>query len=387
MAIDANARAEALGAKLKHARSLHRITQEAAASKLGMARTTLVAIEAGKRAVSSQELRLFAELYDVPESELINEDVVPLELEVEFRSSATESEAADEVLVANMLNRLGSSALQLEALLGQAPPRVDLPAVVVSKSGSLDRQAEDAALQLRSRLGIGLGPIQNLSSLMEFEMGLRVFERPLPSRISGAVAFDDKLGGFVLLNSKHPPYRRRVTGAHEVGHALTRQTSLVVHFDGEIHQSRTERFCDLFGIAFLAPATAVRRKAKELKDLFGQFSVRQLLVMAVFFNISIEAMTRRLESLDMLPQGTFATLKKQGVGLEHRRRVAEEMSVSEESQPFTARSLLLAGVAYERELLSEQQVASMLELNLVEVRRAFQERDGHEGEVMLDLAE
>jgi Zn-dependent peptidase ImmA (M78 family)/DNA-binding XRE family transcriptional regulator len=387
MATDANARAEALGAKLKHARSLHRITQEAAASKLGVARTTLVAIEAGKRAVSSQELRQFAELYDVPESELINDDVVPLELEVEFRSSATELQAADEVLVANMLNRLGSSALQLEALLGQAPPRVDLPAVVVSKSGSLDRQAEDAALQLRSRLGIGLGPIQDLSSLMESEMGLRVFERPLPSKISGAVAFDEKVGGFVLLNSLHPPYRRRVTGAHEVGHAMTRQTSLVVHFDGEPPQSRTERFCDLFGIAFLAPATAVRRKAKELKDLFGQFSVRQLLMMAVFFNISIEAMTRRLESLDMLPQGTFATLKKQGVGLEHRRRVAEEMSVPDEGQPFTPRSLLLAGVAYERELLSEQQIASMLELNLVAVRRALQERDGHAGEMVLDLAE
>ena len=387
MATDAPAWAEALGARLRHARTLHRITQEAAAARLGMARTTLVAIEAGRRAVSSQELRQFAELYDVPESELINHDVSPLELEVKFRSSASALQAADEVLVANMLNRLGSSALQLEAVLGQAPPRVDLPVVVVSKSGSLDRQAEDAALQLRSRLGIGLGPIQNLSSLMESEMGLRVFERPLPSKISGAVAFDEKVGGFVLLNSLHPPYRRRVTGAHELGHALTRQVSLVVHFDGETPQNRTERFCDLFGIAFLAPATAVRRKAKELKDLFGQFSVRQLLMMAVFFNISIEALTRRLESLDMLPQGTFDTLKKQGVGLEHRRRVTEEMSVPDENQPFTPRSLLLAGVAYERELLSEQQIASMLELNLVDVRRALQERDGHVGEVVLDLAE
>lgn len=387
MATDANARAEALGAKLRQARTLHRITQEAAASKLGIARTTLVAIEAGKRAVSSQELRQVAELYDVPETEFVNDDVVPLELDVEFRSSASALQAADEMLVANMLNRLGTSALQLEALLGQTPPRVDLPAVVVSKSGSLDSQAEDAALQLRSRLGIGLGPIQNLSSLMEFEMGLHVFERPLPSKISGAVAFDEKVGGFILLNSLHPPYRRRVTGAHEVGHALARQTSLVVHFDGDTFQSRTERFCDLFGIAFLAPATAVRRKAKELKDLFGQFSVRQLLMTAVFFNISIEAMTRRLESLDMLPQGTYDSLRKQGVGLEHRRRVAEEMSVPDENQPFTPRSLLLAGVAYERDLLSEQQIASMLELNLVDVRRALQERDGYAGEVVLDLAE
>ncbi len=387
MATDANTRAEALGAKLRHARTIHRITQEVAASKLGIARTTLVAIEAGKRAVSSQELRQFAELYDVPESELVNDDLVSLELEVQFRSSASALQAADEVLVANMLNRLGSSALQLEALLGHAPPHVDLPAVVVSKSGSLDRQAEDAALQLRSRLGLGLGPIQDLASLMEFEMGLRVFERPLPSKISGAVAFDEKVGGFVLLNSLHPPYRRRVTGAHEVGHALTRQASLVVHFDGETPQSRTERFCDLFGLAFLAPATAVRRKAKELKELFDQFSVRQLLMMALFFNISIEAMTRRLESLDMLPLGTYDSLRKQGVGLKHRRHVAEEMSVPEENRPFTSRSLLFAGVAYDRELLSEQQIASMLELNLLDVRRAFQERDGHSGEVVLDLAE
>jgi Zn-dependent peptidase ImmA (M78 family)/transcriptional regulator with XRE-family HTH domain len=387
MAIDVNTRPDALGARLRHARTLHRITQEVAASKLSIARTTLVAIEAGKRAVSNQELRQFAELYDVPESELVNDDAVPLVLEVEFRSSATESQAADEVLVANMLNRLGTSALKLEALLGQTPSRVDLPVVAVSKSGSLDHQAEDAALQLRSRIGIGLGPIQNLSALMEFEMGLRVFERPLPSRISGAVAFDEKVGGFVLLNSLHPSYRRRVTGAHEIGHALTRQSSLVVHFENETRQGRDERFCDLFGIAFLAPAAAVRRKAKELKELFGQFSVRQLLMLAVFFNISIEAMTRRLESLEMLPPGTYDSLRKQGVGLEHRRRVAEEMSAPDENQPFTPRSLLLAGVAYERELLSEQQIASMLELNLVDVRRALQERDGQSVEVVLDLVE
>lgn len=387
MATEGNAQAEALGRKLRQARTLHRMTQEAAAAKQGIARTTLVAIEAGKRVVSSQELRQFAELYDVPESELLNDDAVPLELQVEFRSSATDAQSADEVLVASMLNRLGSSALKLEALLGQASPHFDLPAVVVSKTGSLNRQAEDAALQLRSRIGIGLGPIQNLAALMEFEMGLRVFERPLPSRISGAVAFDEKVGGFVLLNSLHPPYRRRVTGAHEVGHVLTRRKSLVVHFEGETYQGRTERFCDLFGIAFLAPASAVRRKARELKELFGQFSVRQLLMMAVFFNISIEAMTRRLESLEMLPAGTYDSLRRRGVGLEHRHRVAEEMSVSEENQPFTPRSLLLAGVAYERELLSEQQIASMLELNLVDVRRALQERDGHAGEMVLELVE
>ena len=387
MATDINVRAASLGARLRHARELHRITQGNAAAHLSLARTTLVAIEAGKRGVSNLELRLFAELYKVPESELLNEDVPAIDLNVDFRSSVDSAKSSDEVLVAALLNRLAKSTLQFESLLKQTPLVVDLPTITVSKTGSIERQAEDAALGLRSRLGIGLGPIQNLAALLEFEMGIRVYERRLPSRISGAVAFDERGGAFVLLNSRHPLYRRRVTGGHEVGHLLTRHQGMVVHFEGDALQGREERFCDLFGIAFLAPAAAVRRKAKELKDLFSNFSVKQLLMLAVFFGISIEAMTRRLEALDMLPAGTYDSLRSKGIGLEHRQVVADEMSVSEEGQPFTPRSLLLAGLAYERDLLSEQQIASMLELNLVDVRKALQEREDGAEEVVLDLAE
>ncbi len=386
MVTELNVRADTLGAKLRHARTIHRLTQEVAATKLNFARTTLVAIEAGKRPVSSQELRQFAELYDISESELLNDREAHIELGVHFRSAPEAKQADDEVLVANMLNRLANSTLQIEALLGQAPRTVDLPTVDVPKAGSLERHAEDAALNLRSRLGIGMGPIQNLWALMEFEMGLRVFERPLPSRISGAVAFDEKVGGFVLLNSLHPLPRRRVTGVHEAGHIVTRTTGISVHFDGQASSDRTERFCDLLGIAFLTPAAALRRKAKELKEMSGEFSVRQLLMLAVFFGVSIEAITRRMETLEMLPRGTFESLRTQKVGLEHRRRVAEEMSVVEEGRPFTPRALLLASIAHERELLSEQQIASMLELNLVEVRRALEEHQGN-GEMVLELAE
>lgn len=387
MATENAGRAVPLGAKLRRAREMLRMTQGVAAERLGLARTTLVAIEAGKRSLSNTELRTFAELYNVPESELINDDIASVELSVDFRSSAGSSLSDDEAQVATLLNRLANSTLQIESLLKQPAPIVDLPTVTVTKTGSLERQAEDAAMNLRSRLGIGLGPIQNLAALLEFEMGVRVYERPLPSKISGGVAFDQRGGAFVLLNSRHPVYRRRVTCGHEVGHLLIRQLGLVVHFEKDTYQGREERFCDLFGIAFLAPAPTVRRKAKELKDTFGTFSVRQLLMLAVFFGISIEAMTRRLEALDMLPQGTYEGLRGQGIGLEHRRKVAEEMSVSEEGQPFTPRSLLLASVAYERELLSEQQIASMLELNLVDVRRALDGRDADSQEVVLDLAE
>jgi Zn-dependent peptidase ImmA (M78 family)/DNA-binding XRE family transcriptional regulator len=376
-----------IGVKLRHARLLRRLTQESAAAKLGLARTTLVAIEAGRRPVSSQELRQFAEVYDIDEGELLVEADEELDLTVDFRTSAGGLGSEDEVQVAGMLNRLASSTLQIEALLGQVHPTLDLPIVTLPRAGSIENFAEDCAASIRSRLGIGVGPIQNLSSLMEFEMGIRVFERRLPSKISGAVAFHDKAGAFVLLNSAHPTFRRRVTAGHEVGHLLTREAGVAVDFEDGRPQGRMEKFCDLFGVAFMAPAATVRRKAKELKDMSGGFSVRQLLMLSVFFNISIEAMTRRLEGLQMLSVGTYEKLRKKGIGLEHRRAVAQELSVSEENLPFTPRSLLLAGLAYERELLSEQQIAAMLELSLIDVRRALEQRGGESREVALDLLE
>ena len=386
MSFNIDVRPEVLGARLKAARGLKRLTQEAAAEALGFARTTLVAIESGKRSVSPQELRLLATLYGVPESELLDQRRPEVQMEVDFRSTMRSDVAQDEVLVASLLNRLAVSTMQLESLVEQKPPKLDLPEVRLSKSSALEQQAEDAALALRTRLGIGLGPIQDLTALMEFELGLRVFERPLPSRISGAVAYDDAVGGFVLLNSLHPLYRRRVTAGHEIGHVLMRKAGISIVFEGEEGNEREERFFDLFGIALLTPAPTVRKKADELRTMFGFFAVRQLLMMAVFFNVSIEALTRRMVSLGVLAQGTYEQIKSKKIGLKHRERVEQEMLDQNEVRPFTPRALLLASIAHQRELLSEQQIASMLELDLVSVRRALEGGLGDVKEGALELS-
>ena len=377
---------EVLGERLRAARALKRMTQEAAAAALGVARTTLVAIESGKRPVSADELRTLAELYDFPESDLLDPDRPELRLEVNFRTAVQGGLAGDEADVATMLHRLASSSIQLEILVGQRPQKLDLPDVSISKSGSIEQQAEDAALALRMRLGIGLGPIQDLTALMEFELGLRVFERPLPSRVSGAIALDASAGGFVLLNSLHPLYRRRVTAGHEIGHLLVRKVGLSVVFDEVEPISREQRFFDLFGVALLTPASAVRKKADELQRMFGVFSVPQLLMMAVFFNVSFGAMTRRMDQLGILKHGSYEQLRSKGVGLLQRARVIEQMQATEEAPNFTPRTLLLAGIAHQRELLSEQQIASMLVLDLVSVRKALAGGLGDIKEDALELA-
>jgi Zn-dependent peptidase ImmA (M78 family)/transcriptional regulator with XRE-family HTH domain len=386
MAFTINVRPEVLGARLKAARTLKRLTQEAAAEALGVARTTIVAMEGGKRAVTPQELRALAKFYGAPEGELLDQERPDLQMEVDFRSTNQSNQAQDEASVAALLHRLATNTVQLENLVGQRPPKLDLPEIRLSKTASIEQQAEDAALALRTRLGIGLGPIQDLTALMEFELGLRVFERPLPSNVSGAVAFDEAVGGFVLLNSSHPLYRRRVTAGHEIGHPLIRKLGLSILLEGEEPVDREERFFDLFGVALLTPAAAVRKKADELLSMFGTFSVRHLLMMAVFFNVSIEAMTRRMVRIGILKPGTYENLRSKGIGLKHRERVLEEMPATEQVPPFTPRALLLASIAHQRGLLSEQQIASMLELDLVSVRRALDNGLGSVKEGALELS-
>jgi Zn-dependent peptidase ImmA (M78 family)/DNA-binding XRE family transcriptional regulator len=373
MEFEPKVRPEVLGARLKAARTMSRLTQEAAANALGMARTTVVAIEAGKRQVSMDELRAMAGLYGASEIDLLDDGAAHAEMQVQFRSSVPQHGVEDEALVASMLNRLATSVLQLEALVGMPPPRVDVPFVSLSREEPIEQQAEDAALAVRARLGLGMGPIQDLNALLESELGLRVFERPLPSRISGAMAFSESAGGFVLVNLKHPIYRRRVTAAHELAHAVLRSTGLMVHFEDESYEDREERFCDVFGSCLLMPAAFVRKKAAELKRLVGRFTVRELLTMTLYFNVSMEALVRRMVALKLLPQGTFERLKADGLSLKHQAAVRDELGLSPEPPSFTARTMLLAAAAHERELLTEQQIASMLELDLLTVRKALDE--------------
>ncbi|MGB9992352.1 ImmA/IrrE family metallo-endopeptidase [Massilia sp. SM-13] len=385
MEFEQKVRPEVLGNRVRAARTICRMTQESAASELGMSRTTLVAIEAGKRAVSSAELRRIAELFKVSEGELLDVEIPAIEMPVEFRSSAMLPESKDEVAVASFLNRLVGSMLQLEQLVGFAQPSLDIPEVVISRDEPLEQQAEDAALALRARLGLGIGPIQDLNALMDSELGIRIFERGLPSKVSGAMAFSEGIGGFVLLNSKHPIYRRRVTAAHELAHVMLRQKGMMVHFSDEFFESKEERFCDAFGCCFLMPAIAVRKKANELKRIVGKFTVRELLTLTLYFNVSMEALVRRMVSLSLLPDGTYERLRSEGLSLKHQDTVRKELAISPEPPIFTARTMLLAMAAHKRDLLTEQQIASMLELDLVSVRRALEDADETGQESALEL--
>jgi hypothetical protein len=84
-----------------------------------------------------------------------------------------------------LLQESATRYVELERRLGR-PLEPDYPPPRRIQRAQVPEQAEDAALGLRARLGLGQSPIPDLLGLIEAELRIRLFVLPLPTRISGA---------------------------------------------------------------------------------------------------------------------------------------------------------------------------------------------------------
>lgn len=359
-----------LGERLKVARTASGLTQEQAADRLGISRTTLVAIERGDRTVRPEELVELSKIYGVSTHGLLRPSAVKADLVGQFRrSKAANADDSEGSKAVQLLHDLAAAYVELEQSLNKISV-VDYPPERKIGRGRIDQQAEEIAMELRSRLGLGLSPIPDLVGLLELELGIRIFVRPAPSSIAGVYAYHEQLGACVLLNGHHPRTKRRWTLAHEIAHFMTtrHQPSVVGSEEGKKHID--DIFADSFAAAFLMPSATVRRVFDEYVDRDGKFSPRHIILGAHRLGASLEAFSRQLERLELLPGGTFDLLRERGLNDSVVRDVLGT-SIAEESAEPTARLIILAVEAHEKGLFSEGQLADMLVMDRVELRRAI----------------
>jgi Zn-dependent peptidase ImmA (M78 family)/DNA-binding XRE family transcriptional regulator len=366
-----------LGERLRIARARAGFTQQDAADKLTLARTTLVALEKGQRRLRPEELKSMTDVYDISVNALLRSQSVSVNLVPRFRAIAPhEQDAADAAL---LLNDLAAAQFELETILGISF-RPHYPPERALGPGDIRDQAEDAALEIRQRLGMGLNAIPDIVSLLELEFGVRIFIRPLgAARISGLFAFDRQIGACILLNKNHPRERRAMTAAHELGHLIATRTQPDVVDLHAAPQSREERFAAAFAYSLLMPAAFVRRRFAELQQETGAFSPRHLILLAHQLSVSEEAMCRRLEELHLLPSGTWDSLRDRGFSGALVRRVLGDKATQEEST-VPPRLWYLAAEAYRRGLLSEGQIARMLKADRIELRTMLDGLGAEEGD-------
>jgi Zn-dependent peptidase ImmA (M78 family)/DNA-binding XRE family transcriptional regulator len=372
-----------IGERLRIAREEANQTQAEAARAIEVARTTLVAIEQGQRRARVSEMQRLAKLYKTSVNALLRQEAIHVDLSPRFRKLNISSEDDGALQAVQLLSDLARAELELENLLGikrvcnYPPERPLLP-------GDVRMQAEQAALELRQRLGLGLAPISDIVTLLEMELGIRIFVRRFDGRISGLFAYDETVGACMLLNANHPRERRAQSAGHETGHFIaTRRMPEILHAD-ETVKSREERYADAFGRALFTPPRAVMQKFQEVTAGAAKLTRRHIIVLAHFFGVSREAMVRRVEELELTKPGTWDWFAGNGGITDDQARqvlgdlVPADVQKAEADRPTTLRLNLLAAEVHRRGLLSEGQLARLLHLSRVELRSILEGVDVEE---------
>jgi len=361
-----------LGRRLRLTRRKRGMTQAQAADAIGIARTTMVAIEKGERIVRPEELLGLSIAYGRDLSAFIEQ--TPKELlfaEPQFRGSGRYDRLEDNEIDVwiEELRILSYNYYDLEQ-------RLDSPLVKRYPSdyqlGMLraDELGEMIAQEERQRLGLGDGPISDLRRLLEQEVGLRIYYFPIkPRKFSAIYMYSDRIGGCIAINSHHPEVRARFSLAHEYGHFLSSRFSQNIYvsfvYPG---RSKAERVADSFAAHFLMPGSGIAKRFKEIRNLKSKFTSYDLVEMAHYFRVSVEALSYRLENLGLIPTGKLEELRAKGFKVQEAQKHLGLQPQSSTRRRLPERHQLLALEALESGLISASEAAELLEVSLVELR-------------------
>jgi Zn-dependent peptidase ImmA (M78 family)/transcriptional regulator with XRE-family HTH domain len=367
-----------LGKRLQHARKRAKRTQQDAADFVGVARTTITAVEKGERRVQPDELAKLATLYNARLDELLRPGEPDEAFGVQLRAAVAPHETSVEDLeaVTFEFQQLCEDYLELERLTGASLLR-NYPAEVSLPTNDVEQRAEALANAERNRLGLGDGPVGDVSNLLEQDVGLRVFYLPMPSKVAAMFGYTERLGGCIAVNAKHPEPRRRQSAMHEYAHFLTSRHRAEVAVQGHFERSPAhERFANAFARTFLMSASGLSRRFVDLKQSKKQITVADLCTLAHFYFVSVESLIRRLEELRLISMGNWDRLRDQEFRVREAQQLLGLVERTGRTNLLPVRYLFLAVHSYKTGELTEGRFARFLRVDRVEARRLLQEISG-----------
>jgi Zn-dependent peptidase ImmA (M78 family)/DNA-binding XRE family transcriptional regulator len=367
-----------LGQRLTEARKARGMTQEDVAEFLGYSRPTYIAMEKGERPAKSDEIMRLATYFGRTVHEMVRPGEPVVALQPHLRAAAERMKAGDDrqlLEAIDELQRFAEDYRQLEEQMN-TPLRTNFPSEVrLDTPVDVAELAEGVAVQERRRLGLGDQPVVHLRSILEWDVGLRIFYgEKLPSAVAGMYAWTADLGCCILVNRNHPPQRRRVSMVHEYGHLIVDRYKPGIDYVSMMgRKPANERFAETFGLSFLMPASSVRSKFHEIVTSTSDFCVADLCRLSHFYFVSVEAMALRLEKLGLIPKGSSENLKESKFSPMKAAQMLELLPYPETSQPYPQRYKFLAVHAYEQEKITQVQLARFLRCDVVTARQIVTE--------------
>jgi Zn-dependent peptidase ImmA (M78 family)/DNA-binding XRE family transcriptional regulator len=363
-----------IGKELQDARKRRGMTQEAAAEVLGVARTTITAIEKGERRIKVGELIKLAHAYGRQVSDFVRQRPRFESFQPQLRGPYLPT-TVDEQAIApyiETLEELCRDYLELEEIM-EAPLARKYPPLYEVAGLPIEQAAESVALEERNRLGLGDGPIPTLRYLLEQDVGVRLFYLPLPPRFAEIYVYDDALGACMAINSQHPEERRRWSAAHGYLHFLAHRYKAEVSVEhGYRRQPESERLAEAFARYFLMPTGGVTRRFNDIRRTQGKATPAGLCTLAHYYGVSVEALTRHLEDLKLLPTGIWDKLRDSGFKVREAQRQLGLEAIPAPDENLPKRYQYLALTAFEQGLITEGQLARFLRVPQLEARRAIE---------------
>ncbi len=283
---------EQLGERIARARSAAQLSQEQVAAALGLDRTAITKIEAGKRKVDTLEIaRLAATL-----GRSVEWLLTPARPALVSRR-ATSAARAEEVSAEMLLEELaqGVDLLVQSGFLEPAAEREHTRIATVE-------DAESAAAQVRRSLPPG--PLRPMVAQLE-QFGLYAFTLKLEPRVDGLYLALDR-GGVALVNGGQDSGRRRFTLAHEFGHHMLAD-EYSTDFDLTAGLDERERLINAFAIHLLMPRDEIERRFIE--ESARHASARgAVIALGCEYGVSWSAACAQLRNLGLITASEHASL-------------------------------------------------------------------------------
>ena len=370
-----------IAARLKELRTGLGFTQAQVAGHLGVHRPAISEIEAGRRAVTAEELFQLANLYGSSVGEILNEERPPAARASELLALRSDDPHAPSTRVA--IERFISdrqSEVELEEMLqagdvAAVRRHFDLPAPV--SKGAAITQGERLAERERQALGLGMEPVRNVLALLA-QQGVRIGPiRSLDNKnIDGLYFESEDLGACIGINlrpSDQTGSRAAFTGAHEYAHCLLRDRQRELFSFGAPDGDLQEVRANAFAAAFLMPRTGVegyfRQVGLAVEERIEHLAPGDVVRAMDYFGVSRAALLFRLLNLRLISEEmrqaldsfTISSVAK-ALGLTFRHR-----------EYLSSRLPQLAIHAWRQGLITTGRAAELCALELVEFTERMQQ--------------
>lgn len=376
-----------IGQRLRELREAIGFTQAQVAEKLDMHRPTISEIEAGRRAVTSEELYSFAELYATSVSDLLADPKPTTETAVEVLYRWQEPERPETRVAIKQFVERCRAEREVEQLLGLPLRRETRPAYRADMPRSkweAIHQGNQMAEQERRRLDLGSGPVRSILDFLE-RQGVTIGPVTVVEGedIDGFYFETEDLGPCIAVNPKRDDwtgFRAAFTAAHEYAHWLLRDCQVELFaFHAGTDDVREVR-ANAFAAAFLMPEAGLREYFDSVGLLqdgrIPHLSPGDVVQAMDHFGVSRNALLYRLKNIGLIDDEMRQSLWDFPV-----RPTAAALKIRLGRRRYIGMRLpMLAVHAWRRGLISASRAASLCELDLTDYKRLVQ-RIGEEPEV------